>query len=181
MGWTRFIYLTVSIKLFASCGSLTTEETSSFTLRMVGTYSVPPGATGDDAPQSQTFSFTSLLIHKSDGTSVELFNDTAQKFKIIDRPQMIYKNTDMSAYDGTVFTRATVIFSPDVNVVTKAGNQFTLTLDPTSFDLGELFTITQGKAQVLTLKANWGQTVTENDDGSESISIPGFTMIYTED
>lgn len=165
----------------AGCGSLTTTATSAFKLRMLAIYSPPAGADGSEAPQSETFLFKSLTLTKDDGTPVELFKGEATAYKVVDRPQLIYTNQDMSAYDGMTFSKATVEFDNAIVVTTKAGNPINLAMDTGTLELQETFSISKSKNQTLTIKTSWGKTVTTSDDGTESVSAPTFTMLYSNE
>lgn len=165
----------------SGCGAITTTSVSSFKLRIVGVYSVPVGASGTDAPRSHTYLFKSLALKQSDGTAVSLYADTAKTFKVIDRPQMMFANYDMSAYDGLAFSQATVELDPSVVVATKTDQEAIVTLGSGSLVLDEAFKISKAQSQTLTIKVSWGKTVTEVDGGTDTVSLPTFAMIYAND
>ncbi len=166
---------------FSSCGQLTTTVVSSFKLRMLGVYTVPPGATGTEAPRSHTYSFKSLKLYKTDGTEVALYEDTAKVFKVIDRPQLLFANYDMSDYDSVAFSKASVEFDTTVVVATKNDQESTITLDTAVLDLNEAFTISKSQSQTLTVKVAWGRTITEVDGGTDTASTPTFDMVYDDE
>ena len=176
-----FTFVGTLAALSMGCGSVTTTSKSAFKLRMVALYSQPPGATGTDSPQSQTFLFKALTLTNSAGTKTSLYTDTAKTFKIIDRPQVLYTNEDMSAYDGSAFSQATVEFDPAVIVNTRKGTALNLAISSGTLDLVETFTISKSQNQTLTIKASWGKTITEAADGTETASAPTFSMVYSHD
>lgn len=167
--------------VITGCGSIGVTSTSAFKLRMQAIYAQPVDASGSASPQSQTYLFKSLKLTKEDATEVELFSGPSVTYKVIDRPQMLYSNEDMTEYDGTVFTKAVVEFDPAVVITTKTGNALNLTLDTGTLELVENFTITKSKSQTLTIKTSWGKTITEDDAGNESASAPTFSMVYDDE
>lgn len=175
--WIVFIFALTA----TSCGSITTTSPSIFKLRMLATYTQPLGAAGTEAPQSQTFLFKSLSLTQSDGTEVALYASDPITYKVIDRPQLIYSNQDMSAYDGLTFSRATVEFDPSLVITTKKGSNLNLAMDTGTLELEEAFVISKSQSQTLTIKTSWGKTVSRADDGTESATAPTFSMVYTND
>jgi hypothetical protein len=168
--------------LFLSgCGAVSVTTASAFKLRMQGTYTVPAGAEGNNSPQSQTFLFKSLVLTKTDGTEVALYTDTAKAFRIIDRPQILYSNEDMSSYDADTFTRAVVEFDPTVVIKTRNGKDLNMALSSGTLELVENFLISKSKNQTLTIKVAWGNTITEGTDGTDSASSPTFSMLYSNE
>jgi len=163
----------------ASCG-VTATSTSSFKVRMHGIYSPPTGATGDSTPRSQTYLFNAATLTKADGTAVPLYSGDPQSLKIIDRGQIVYANTDMSTYDGTAFSSVLVQFDPTVVVTSKGGKDSLITLSSGDLQLDEAFDVVKQKERVLTIKIAWGDTITVNDDGSETVTAPTFTMKYED-
>ena len=166
-----------------SCGISTSKtSTSSFKIRMQGDYTVATSATGDNAPQSQTFELQGIKLTPSDGTTaVTLDTGSPTKFKIIDRPQIIYSNTDMSSHDSTVFSKATVTFNTNVTVTTRTASTKAITLTSADLVLSTAFTITKAKAEILTIKVDWGDTVTTGTDGTETVQVPSFTLSFGDD
>lgn len=179
---TRLCNTVATIVLLNSCGSLTSTTTSSFKIRMQGIYGTPVGATGTTAPQSETFLFKNVNLTKTDGTAVSLYSSDPATYKIIDRPQLLYANYDMSEYDGEAFSKATVVFDNTVVVTTKTGNEINLALDSGTLELVQSFTIDKQQSQTLTIKASWGKTITvPEDSGTETAVAPTFTMTYSSD
>jgi hypothetical protein len=164
--------------LMVSCGQISTSQTSSFKLRMLGVYKEPAGASGTQAPRSQTYLFKSLKITKSDGTVVDLYTDEAKTFKVVDRAQLLYANYDMSAYDGLTFSNASVEVDPSIVVSTKTNQETTLTLNSGTLALTENFTISKSQSQVMTIKVSWAKTVTEVEDGTDTVTAPTFDIVY---
>ena len=167
--------------MVSSCGAVTTSTPSAFKLRMVGVYEVPAGATGTEAPRSHTISFKSLKLTAADGSIVSLYAETPKVFKIIDRPQLLYANYDMTTYEGTSFSKAAVEFDPSIVVSTKSAQDSTITLDSGALELNETFSITKAKNQTLTIKIYWGRTITEVDGGTDIAQAPIFNMVYSND
>ena len=167
----------------ASCGaSLSTTAKSSFKLRMQGVYTTATGATGDNSPQSETYQFTGITLTLADGTGdIELYDGDPTSFKIIDRPQLLYANYDMSAYDAISFSQAKVKFSTKVDVVTRTSVTKSISLTSGDLLLTDPFTISKAQAQNLTIKISWGKTVTTADDGTESIHEPSFTLKFASE
>lgn len=176
----HFLMLT-AVMLMNGCGSLTSKSTSSFKVRMQGTYSTPVGAAGTTAPQSETFLFKGLVLTKADGTVASLYSSDPATYKIIDRPQLLYANYDMSDYDAVSFTKASIIFDQTVVVTTKQGTEINLSLDTGTLDLIQNFTIDKASTQTLTIKASWGKTITVPDSGAETAIAPTFAMTYASD
>lgn len=173
--------LALAAILATSCGSITTTAKTAFKVRMQGTYSTPVGAAGDSAPQSETFLLKGVVLTSADGTETALYKEDPATFKIIDRPQLLYANYDMSEYDGTAFSKASVIFDSAVVVTTKLSNNLNIALDSGTLDLVQNFTIDKSTTQTLSIKASWGKTVTEPEEGTESAVAPTFAMTFTSD
>lgn len=175
-----FLMLTL-VMLMNSCGSLTSKSTSSFKVRMLGNYGTPIGASGTNAPQSETFLLKGIELTRTDGTVATLYTAEPATYKIIDRPQMLYANYDMSDYDAVTFTKASVIFDPTVVITTKQGTEINLSLDSGTLDLSQNFTIDKASTQTLTIKASWGKTITVPESGAETATAPTFAMTYASD
>ena len=175
-----FLMLTF-VMLTNGCGSLTSKSTSAFKVRMQGTYVTPVGAGGSTAPQSETFLFKGVELTKTDGTVASLYTSDPATYKIIDRPQLLYANYDMSQYDAQTFTKASVLFDKTVVVTTKQETEINLSLDTGTLDLIQNFTIDKASTQTLTIKASWGKTITVPDSGSETAIAPTFVMTYSSD
>lgn len=178
---TKSLLMLAAVTLINGCGSLTNKSTSAFKVRMQGTYVTPVGATGSTAPQSETFLFKGVELTKADGTVASLYSADAATYKIIDRPQLLYANYDMSDYDAATFTKASIIFDNTVVVTTKQGTEINLSLDSGTLDLVQNFTIDKASTQTLTIKASWGKTITVPDSGTETAIAPTFAMTYSSD
>jgi hypothetical protein len=163
----------------ASCG-ISTTSTSSFKVRMHGIYSPPTGATGDSTPRSQTYLFNAMTLTKSDGSAVSLYDGDAQTLKIIDRGQIVFSKKDMSTYDGTAFSSVMIQFDPTVVVTSKNGTDSVISLSSGDLQLDEAFEVVKQKERVLTIKIAWGDTITVNDDGTETVTAPTFSMKYED-
>ena len=166
--------------LISGCG-LSTTSTSSFKVRMHGIYTPPNGAAGETSPQSQTYLFNAITLTKSDGTPVALYDGDQKTLKIIDRGQLVYSNTDMSTYDGDDFTSILVQFDPTIVVTSKAGTSTTLALSSGDMQLDEAFSIDKQKERVLTIKIAWGDTITANADGTETVTPPSFSLKFEDE
>ena len=174
-----FAVLLLSVLTTSSCGVSTTSS-SSFKVRMHGIHSPPPGADGTSAPQSQVYLFKGVTLTKTDATEISLYDGDPETVKIIDRGQIIFEKLDMSVYDGTDIASVKIQFDPTVIVTSKDDNSSTLDLSSGDLQLDEAFTVTKNKEQVITIKAAWGDTITSNDDGTETISPPAFTITYDD-
>ncbi len=177
--------MTVKIRMaavavgLASCG-VSTTSTSSFKIRMHGIYSSPIGASGDSTPRSQTYLFKGVTLNQSDGTAVPLYTGDPESLRIIDRGQIVYANSDMSTYDGASFSSVLVQFDPTVVVTSKSGKNSTISLSSGDLQLDEAFSVIKQKEQVLTIKIAWGDTISRNEDGTETVTAPTFTMKYED-
>jgi hypothetical protein len=165
--------------LLSACG-VSTSSTSSFKVRMHGIYSPPIGASGDSAPKSQTYLFNAVKLTKSDGSEVSLYDGDPKTLKIIDRGQLVFSKTDMTDYDGDSFTSVLVQFDPTIVVTSKSGTSTTIALSSGDLQIDETFSIEKQKEKVLTIKIAWGDTITVNSDGSETVSPPSFSLKYEE-
>ncbi len=173
------VFLSSLAMVLTSCGVTTTSK-SSLKVRMHGIYSPPTGAVGDSTPRSQTYLFKGITITKSDGTAVPLYTGDPQSLKIIDRGQIVYENNDMSTYDGAAFSSVLVQFDPTVVVTSKGGKDSLISLSSGDLQLDEAFEVVKEKERVLTIKIAWGDTITVNDDGTETVTAPTFTMKYED-
>ena len=172
-----FILAVASMGL-VSCGSTSTKSTSSFKVRMLGTYILPVGATGTSNPRSNTLLFHGLTLTDSAGTEVAMYKDDPKTLKIIDRGQIVFQEANMTTYNGTIFTSAVVKFDPTVIVTSKTNTATEIVLATGDLSLVESFTVTKSKEQVLTIKVEWGDTIAIADDGTESVTAPTFSLKY---
>lgn len=169
--------LGVLLTILTGCGATTTSS-SSFKVRMHGVYSPPVGADGNSTPRSQTYLLKGVTLNKSDGTTLPLYSGDGDALKIIDRGQLIFTEDDTSDHDGTVISSVLLQFDPIVLVTSKNGKESSVELSSGDMQLDEPFTITKNKERVLTIKIAWGDTITINDDGTETIAPPTFTLKY---
>lgn len=163
---------------FVACGSISMNSTSSFKVRMLGTYIFPVGATGTSNPRSNTLLFNGLTLTDSLGTAIEMYDGEPTAVKIIDRGQIVYQKANMTEYNSKVIASAIVKFDSTVVVTSKTNLETSIVLASGDLSLVENYTVTKGKEQVLTIKLEWGNTVTIAEDGTESVIPPTFSLKY---
>ncbi|MEY4631231.1 MAG: hypothetical protein RIQ81_1351 [Pseudomonadota bacterium] len=133
---------------------------------------------------AQVYLFNNLSLQPEDGSAaVDLYDGDPLERRIITRAQELWSTTDLATYEGTTFVSATVKLDPAVVVLDEAQDENTLVLDSGDLIMNEAFSITKGKETVITIRANWGKTITEADEESAtaaSISAPSFTLFLGE-
>ena len=148
---------------------------------MFGSLEAPVGAEGAASPVSQTYLFKGLTLTKSDGSGdVELFEEDPFTVRIVNRPQQIFKYTDLGDYvkDAVTFSRATVRFDTAVVVATKETDEAILALDSGDFSIEEALIPEASKEYTLNIKVSWGKTVTTLEDGTEQFTSPGVVVSF---
>lgn len=174
----KVIIMAVASTWFTACGSTSSKSTSSFKVRMLGTYIQPDGATGTSTPRSYTVTFNGVTLTDSDGTPVDMYVGDPKELAIIDRGQIVYSNLNMTAYNTKIMTTAVVTFDPNVLVTSKEGVESKIVLPDGNQTLIENFTVTKSKEQVLTIKVAWGDTITSAEDGTDTVSLPTISLAY---
>jgi hypothetical protein len=172
------IIMAVASGWFTACGSLSAKSTSSFKVRMLGTYIQPEGATGTSTPRSYTVTFKGVTLTDSDGTAVKMYTGDATELTIIDRGQIVYSKLNMTDYNTKIMTTAVVEFDPNILVTSKEGVESKIVLADGNQTLIENFTVTKSKEQVLTIKMAWGDTITPGEDGVDTVSLPTISLLY---
>lgn len=178
-----FLILTLGIQGLAACGTTLSEDTK-LRVRMLGSQTQPTGATGSKSPMAQVYLFNNISITPEDGSAaVELYDGDALEKRIITRPQELWSTTTLTEYEGLSFTAATIALDPAVLVIDENNEESTIALDSGDLTLNEAFTIEKGKETVITIRANWGKTITPVDEesGTEaSVSAPAFALFLGE-
>jgi hypothetical protein len=179
----RFTTTILCFSWLAACGAGLSKETQ-LRVRMVGSQSQPIGATGTKSPVAQVYLFNNISLAPADGSAaIELYSGEALEKRIVARPQELWSTTDLTAYESVSFSSATVRLDPAVLVINDNNEQSTITLDSGDLVMNEGFSIEKGKETVITIRANWGKTITPEDSetGSEAtITAPAFTLFLGE-
>lgn len=173
----------LSLQALAGCGSTLSSDTK-IRVRMAGSLTQPTGATGSKSPMAQVYLFNNLSLQPEDGSAaVNLYDGDPLERRIITRPQELWSTTDLDNYEGLSFLSATVKLDPTVVVVDEAKEESTITLDSGDLTMNDAFTITKGKETVITIRANWGKTISEAGEESAtpgSVSAPAFKLFLGE-
>ena len=179
----HFLIIATGIQALAACGSTLSTDTK-LRIRMLGSQSQPTGATGSKSPMAQVYLFNNISITPEDGSAaIDLYEGDALEKRIITRPQELWSTTSLTDYEGLSFTSATIKLDPAVLVIDENGEESTITLDSGNLTLNEAFAIEKGKETVITIRANWGKTITPEDEESAtttSVSAPAFTLFLGE-
>ena len=167
--------------LSCSKEDLSFEKASSFRLRALGTYLAPDAATGTEAPQSISVNLNAVRLRvASDGTFKSLLSGGTKSYRVIDRPQLLLESSDTSELDGTEFSQVSVTLDPAIKVTTADGTVIAATLSSPEIEHIETFKIKKSGERVLTMKFNWGRSITIGQDGSKSVSLPGISMSFSD-
>lgn len=182
---TRHLGALLALGCGSACSVNTSIETGTpLKIRMFGSLEAPTDAAGTESPVSQSFELNGLTLTKADGSGeVDLFDgEDAKDLRIVNRPQVIFKYEDLSEYveTETSFSTITVKFATDVTVKTKESDEVPLTLTSGDLSLVESFTPEAAKEYTLNIKVAWGKTVTVAEDGTETVSMPTFTLTYDD-
>lgn len=178
LSWKNLMILTAMF--LSSCGGTTGLDDYYITFRMVGVFTQPETATGNNEPIAQTFKLTAISLFDADGNEYQLLTDGTTEYKVINRAQVVYQKLISESYYNVAFNQAKLVFAPVIAVDTKVSTDVVVTLDSSEASYNEPFTIEKARDYTFTVKSNWKNTVTRDettDPVTESISSPTFTLV----
>lgn len=150
---------------------------------MLGSLAQPAGVTGTESPMAAIFLLNQVSMQPSEGGDpVELYSDDPIELRIVNRPQEIWSTLDLTELVDTGFSSATIQFDETVVIIDQNGDQHSITLDSGDLTAEDGFTIEDGKETVVTIRAEWGKTITPAEDGADAIvSAPSFSVVLGDD
>lgn len=158
--------------------SATTVSTK-LNIAMTGNAAVPEGATGTQDPIFQLYTLKSVVLTKSDGTTVAGYDGDAIDLRIISRPQII-TTYDMANDSGVVYSSIAVTFDAAVIGAGRYQDDLAITLDNPVLTYDQPFTVAKAQDRRLDILVNWQNTVSESEaDQTNSIQAPTFTLTLT--
>jgi hypothetical protein len=153
---------------------------------MVGALIEPEGAEGNHDPVSQTYTLEGVFLSPDPdtGEALALYTEDPTDFKIISRPQIIYKREIESSWVGESFDSLVVRFAASFTASGKYEEDVPLEL--ADIDIGQFaaFTVEKGQGLEATLSIHWKNTVLrdeEADPPTETFSVPEFEVEVTQD
>jgi hypothetical protein len=170
-----------SCALLSGCADLLSATTVSTKLNiaMTGNAAVPEGATGTQDPIFQLFKLKSVVLTKSDGTTVAPYEGDPVDLRIISRPQII-STYDMGSDSGVVYDSIAVTFDSAVTGAGRYQDDLSITLEDPTLTYSQPFTVAKAQDRRLDIYVNWQNTVTESEDEqTNSIQAPSFTLTLT--
>ena len=163
-----------------SCSDLV-KNTKYLTVRVVGVPVAPEGATGSYDPIWQEYTMEGVYLSPdpdADG-ELSLYSGDPTAFKVIDRPQIIYKREIPSGWVGEKFDSLFVRFSTSVTAAGKYADDYKLELLESDIGNAEGFTVEKGQGIAATINIQWKNTVTRDDASVPPIEdwiVPTFDV-----
>jgi hypothetical protein len=168
-----------ALSLFSllSCGALTTEKPQ-LKLRVYGI--TEAAGDGTLTPRSAKITLKSITLTPTQGDVITVDIGAQSALTIIDRPQLVFHLEDASSLSGKDYNRAEVTLNPEISLTSKNDIESKLTLKENKLTAGGAMKFEDDDTSVLTIRAAWGKTITENQDGSESATEPKLKMVVGE-
>ncbi len=156
-----------------------TNVTTKLNIAMVGNASVPDGAIGTQDPIFQLYKLVSVVLTKSDGTTVAGYEGDPLDLRIISRPQII-TTYDMAKDSGVVYSSVAMTFDPTVTAAGRYQDDLSITLENPVLTYSEPFTVAKAQDRRLDIYVNWQNTVTESEvEQTNSVQAPTFSLTLT--
>ncbi|MBM4253179.1 MAG: hypothetical protein FJ146_14515 [Deltaproteobacteria bacterium] len=156
-----------------------TTVTTKLNIAMTGNAAVPEGAVGTQDPIFQLYTLKSVVLTKSDGTTVTGYDGEPIDLRIISRPQII-TTYDMATDAGVVYSSIAVTFDSAVTGAGRYQDDLAITLDNPVLTYDQPFTVAKAQDRRLDIWVNWQNTVSESEvDQTNSIQAPSFTLTLT--
>ena len=140
---------------------------------MRGSDTAVEGATGDQSPQYQVYTLSSITANV-DTKDVSLWkaadypND--KEFTIIEREQEL-ASIAIKDYSGKVFTSVSFTFDASIKAAAKEANPINGELTTTTVTYSTPLTLAEGRNYTLTLTADWGNTIANSTLEQPAISV----------
>lgn len=162
-------WISISANLSCSVSSIDPY----LTITMQGSDTAVEGATGDQSPQYQTYTLSSISA-TVDSAEVSLWSASDypndKEFTIIERPQEL-ASIAIKDYANKVFTNIAFTFEASIQGAAKGASPLDAELTNTTINYSESLTLAEGRNYTLTLTANWGNTISASALEQPSISV----------
>ena len=140
---------------------------------MRGSDTAVEGATGDQSPQYQVYTLSSITANV-DTKDVSLWKATDypndKEFTIIEREQEL-ASIAIKDYAGKVFTSVSFTFDASIKAAAKEANPINGELTTTTVTYSTPLTLAEGRNYTLTLTADWGNTIANSTLEQPAISV----------
>lgn len=163
--------------LGTACGSTSLSTAPKLTIGMLGVFTAPTTATGNNMPKSETFSMLSATATTAAGKSLALYEGKALSFTVVNRPQIIleYKLSEVS---GETISSVSVLFDSSLTATGKYNSAMTTTLTNATVTYAAPLVVTTTKAFRLNVNVDWENTVNRDDTAkTESLQSPTLELV----
>jgi hypothetical protein len=166
------------IGLSSSCAEVAFEE--ELNILLYGDFQIPADAVGTQSPRAQEYQLITVNATFSTAGTVELPIEATDSVRIVNRPQII-ATAALDDYVGQTVSSVAITFASEITVVTAEGETAISLTDPT-IEHTTAWTVTKGKENNLSIRAQWKNTVTPTtEETAEMISLPAFNTVMNED
>ncbi|MFK7872373.1 MAG: hypothetical protein AB8C84_04275 [Oligoflexales bacterium] len=180
MSRLQHLLFLLSSLLLTQCGVDTSTDLL-LTVNMQGNFVSPAGASGGFEPISHTYELQKIILTQTDGTEVDLYDQDAKEFTIINRPLKIFEYTIEEAWTGLTMQNLTLQFKSTVAAQSlyeekhslSLPSQFPLEDQPSYSSITQLsygsFPVEIGKSLSFVAYANWKSTVSRDESGTTPV------------
>jgi hypothetical protein len=165
-----FFFLT-GVPNLLSCSVSSLDPYLRITMR--GSNTAVEGATGDQSPQYQVYTLSSISAN-IDAKDVSLWKAADypddKEFTIIEREQEL-ASIAIKDYAGKVFTSVSFTFDGGIEAAAKGGSPITAELTTATITYDTPLTLAEGRNYTLTLTADWGNTIANSTLEQPAISV----------
>jgi hypothetical protein len=153
---------------------------------MLGTLVAPEGTEGNRDPVWQEYTLEGIFLSPDPASTdaLSLYSDDPKAFKIIDRPQVIYKREIDATWVDEKFDSIVVHFSPTVMAAGLYADDYSIELPDGDVKFTDGFTVEKGQGILATINVQWKNTILRDeasDPPSESIIAPTFEIVISLD
>jgi hypothetical protein len=183
--YVDFATVVIFTLLIQGCSSAI-DTTKFLTVRALGVLVAPEGATGNYDPVWQEYTLEGVFLSPDpdSGDALSLYSEDPEAFKVIDRPQIIYKREIDNAWVGETFDTLVVRFSTTVTAAGKYADDYKIELAESDVSNVDSFTIEKGQGIEATINIQWKNTVTRDeasDTSTEEWMAPTFDVSISLD
>lgn len=168
---SKLCFYLICVASLLSCSVSSIDPYLTITMR--GSDTAVEGATGDQSPQYQVYTLSSITANV-DTKDVSLWkaadypND--KEFTIIEREQEL-ASIAIKDYSGKVFTSVSFTFDASIKAAAKEANPINGELTTTTVTYSTPLTLAEGRNYTLTLTADWGNTIANSTLEQPAISV----------
>ena len=143
---------------------------------------VPTGAAGNASPDALTLTLQGIqLTNKTTSEVVEVYEDDAKEFKIIDRDQILYK-IPVTDLDGTTYSSGSIVFESVATLKSKYEAELPFDLSTVPATTTQEFTCGTGQECTLHVYVAWKNILTRDTDAeTDTLDLrPTFRVTANE-